>query len=515
MLKLILSAFALSLSTFQYCASAQTQRIDEFREVHIEDILEIETDEMVDSNREILPELKGFQKFTSPDHHEKVDWKVTEKEVEVDTSPLKGQSFSLIPWSTQKPEDFLSIEKWMADRSFKDKNPDWKIRLRELSQTEILGKLIQCRGTCEVFRGSNKAKVQHLSTLNEGDELRTGLNSSAWVFLMDGSLMRLGAETSISLIEFNLSDKAAFHFYRLNQGHVFWNSRTESEYIADLAPETDSFNLPLPIKEANQAHFEREIFKSQNDFERSLEFVKLDDSAALKQVKNLNELKLKNNKIGLFSSRMMMIAPNVSLLSDGASLDLIYRVGGKSYFKKRSNLENQNLKIQLRGYSQTDVSELTDPFWFEVAENGRNFSKAEDDLGYLEITELITKRIRTIEYARELWIEKYVAPILAQLGHKDKIAVQFGYKIWGDEGQKRFDFMFEYMRRIETSNLKAIDILLDKNEIHAKKGVGTEHFQSALNAYLLGLKKRYTDKRMQVREMTDLQYHVWVLRNGR
>jgi hypothetical protein len=97
MLKLILSAFAMSLSIFQYCASAQTQRIDEFREFHIEDILEIETDEMVDSNREILPELKGFQKFTSPDHHEKVDWKVTEKEVEVDTRPLKGQSFSLIP----------------------------------------------------------------------------------------------------------------------------------------------------------------------------------------------------------------------------------------------------------------------------------------------------------------------------------------------------------------------------------------------------------------------------------
>ena len=72
MFKLILSAFALSLSTFQYCASAQTQGIDQFREVHVEDILEIETDEMVDSEREILPELKGFQKFTSPDHHERV-----------------------------------------------------------------------------------------------------------------------------------------------------------------------------------------------------------------------------------------------------------------------------------------------------------------------------------------------------------------------------------------------------------------------------------------------------------
>jgi hypothetical protein len=95
------------------------------------------------------------------------------------------------------------------------------------------------------------------------------------------------------------------------------------------------------------------------------------------------------------------------------------------------------------------------------------------------------------------------------------MAIKHGFKIWGEEISKRFDFMLEYMRRIETTNLKSIELLLSKNEIQVEKGPGTNHFQAALDSYLFGLKKRYSNERSQVREMSDLQYYVWILRNGK
>ena len=515
MFKLILSAFAVSLWCLNQSAWGQTQRIDDFREVHVEDILEIENDELVDSQTEILPELKGFQNFTPPDHHQKNDWKVLEKEVQIDTKPIKGQQHSLIPWSSQVPEDFLSIEKWLAERSLKDKNPDWKLRLREFEHTENVGKILQCKGICEVHRGSMKAKVQHLSQLIEGDELKTGVDSSAWIYLMDGSLLRLGSETSVSLTEFNISKESAYHFYRLNQGHVFWHPRNNLEFGLDMAPETDYFNLPLLVREANQAFFERQIFQTQNDFERSHEIIKLEETAIKQQIQMLNELKVKNNKLSLIKSKMVFVAPNSSVISEGESFDLIYKIGGKAYLKRKNIDESHSFKLQLRGYSQTELSEIGELKWYEVSENGRAFSHAEADLGYLEITELLTKRIKTFELAREIWLEKYTAPILASIEKKDEMAVKHGYKLWDQDIAKRFDFLLEYVRRIETTNLKSIETLMSKNGIEVQKGVGTTHFQAALNSYMFGLKQRYSNKRIQVREMSDLQYYVWILRNGK
>ena len=194
---------------------------------------------------------------------------------------------------------------------------------------------------------------------------------------------------------------------------------------------------------------------------------------------------------------------------------MIYRLGSKAYFKRRTNDEGTSLLLQMRGYSVRDLTDINELKWYEVAENGRNFSLAENDLGHLEITELLTKRIKTFELAREIWIDQYTGPIFATIENKEKMAIKHGFKIWGEEISKRFDFMLEYMRRIETTNLKSIELLLSKNEIQVEKGPGTNHFQAALDSYLFGLKKRYSNERSQVREMSDLQYYVWILRNGK
>ena len=71
---------------------------------------------------------------------------------------------------------------------------------------------------------------------------------------------------------------------------------------------------------------------------------------------------------------------------------------------------------------------------------------------------------------------------------------------------------------METTNLKSMENLLAKLETNGEfnqKEMDDGHYQAALNSYLLQLKKRYINKRMQVREMNDLQYYVWILRNGK
>jgi hypothetical protein len=90
--------------------------------------------------------------------------------------------------------------------------------------------------------------------------------------------------------------------------------------------------------------------------------------------------------------------------------------------------------------------------------------------------------------------------------------------VWGTDIQQRQNFLLEYTRRMETTNLKSMENLLAKLETNGEfnqKEMDDGHYQAALNSYLLQLKKRYINKRMQVREMNDLQYYVWILRNGK
>ena len=98
------------------------------------------------------------------------------------------------------------------------------------------------------------------------------------------------------------------------------------------------------------------------------------------------------------------------------------------------------------------------------------------------------------------------------------MAINHGLVLWGDDLNRRFDFLVEYMRRIETTNLKSLDNLLIKiadNGRPEEKDISDLHYRASLKAYLTDLKKRYTKNYTQVREMNDLQYYIWILRHGK
>ena len=508
MKKLLWSAFAMSLIQHSLIAFGQKDVASDFSDGKEGMLLEL--------GAEVLPKLAGTQRFSPIDLHEKDSWNVRPKQVEVDSKPLRGQGHSLIPWHEIDPDSWLSVDLWLLHRNLKDKDPDWKMRLRNDRQTEHMGKVLQCRGKCEVYRGITKATVQHLSRIDEGDEFITGPDSIAWVYLIDGSLVRIGPSSSVSFQEINWSEGQVFILARLQKGHVFWHNRNPNDFPEELSPETDAISLPLLLREANAAWFERDLFQKQSEADRSIEMMTQERVVAKKQIKKINELRKLNNASKIPSTQVMMVAPNVTLVANGTSFDLFHSLGGKSHFKKRKGVEGNALNIQLRGYTEYDFTPITEEAWYEVETNGRAHSRVANTTGALEITELLTKRIKTLELAREFWMEKYTLPIVKSIEKPKELSTKHGYKLWNKDFAPRYDFLIEYTRRMETTNLKAMNNIMKKvegNVEYYQNEMGQEHYRSALNYYLLGLKNKYNNKNQQVQEMNDLQYYVWILRH--
>jgi len=501
--KLFLSAFAMSLMIHASFIRAQTESVDDF--------LGLET--------ELLPELKGPQRFTSPTYQEKIDWRVEEEKVIKDSSvPNKGQRYSIIPWSTLVADEWLSLDNWLIQREVKDATPDWKIRLRHVEHKEIVGKVLQCHGRCHVFRGINKSTAQHLSRIHEGDEFVTDKDSVAWIYMMDGTLLRLSPESSVSLQEINLSPKEFFYLIRLNQGHIFWHPRQKKEFTKDLSPETDSLSLPLMVRESNLQFFERLIYNRQNTQQRLMEFIDLDENAILEQFKSLNGLRIENDKVITTSTNVMLVTPSGTISSINTSFDAVYTLGAEAFFKVRENNPEKKMLLNLRGYLSDNQNEILDEFWYKIESNGRSFSKLEEIPGTLQVLELLTKRIKTIELAREIWVKQFTLPMFPLLPYPEKMAVEFGYTVWGENLQERLKFLSEYTRRVETTNLKSINNLLARLEGTDQKvnnQITESLYRQSLKHYLLGLKSKYDNKKIRVREMSDVQYYVWILRNGK
>ena len=501
--KLILSAFAVSLISLSTQILAKSQTSENFFEIE----------------SELLPELTGDQRFTSPDLHQDESWKVRSEEVVIDLPvPNKGQGYSIIPWSDLDAQDWLSYDQWQIERRFKDVTPDWKIRLREASHTELMGKVLRCRGTCSIYRGANKSNAQYLSQVLEGDEFKTGPDSVAWIYLLDGSLLRLSSETSVSLQEMNFSKNQILVVTRLNEGHVFWHPRQKNEFLPDSGPETDSFSLPLMVREANQQFFERQIFKNQNDQERTSEVMVLDERAMELQFKVLNEIKKENDLAVTIPTKLIMVSPNGTLITQGPSFDMVHLAGSESFFKKRATTQGDVFNLHLRGYTNSGVFEITENHWFRIEADGKVFTRLDNPSGPLEILELLTRRIKSIELAREIWTRDFTIPVMKSLSSPESLAKDHGYTLWGEELEKRFNFLVEYTRRIETTNLRSIENLFTKRQTFGrvmKKELSDDHYRKSLNHYLLGLKSRYDKNKMNVREMSELKYYVWILKNGK
>lgn len=479
-----------------------------FDEINLDDLEEIGTEHVIDYS------MTGGAKLEPWSESRQIEKAFGEYKKD-GAIIYKNQTNSLVFWNEVDTEKWLSFNEWRLDAEIKDKNKNWEELYRNNKQVEMVGRIISCRGDCFALRGVNKYRIEYLSQIFEGDELETGENSVMWVFVNDGTIVRISSDSSVSFLELNISLKKSFSRARLNKGHIFWHHRNKEKLENNFSPETDAHNLPLRNIEANQEYFERKIANEKKDIEQLNEVLFLDENAIKSQISKINELREKHKTDLTFSSNSMVVLPNGTINFSDSSIDFFYRPGGKSYFKKRVGTE---CELVLRGFGELDKKLIENNDWYEISPDGREAHEISEANSTLNILELITKRIKTIELGRELWVQKYTSRIFSVISEKKKLAEWYGYSSWQeDDLNKRIDFLTTDTKRIETANLKSIENLTEKyqNDKNINEESEMKFYHFSLNQYLMGLKKRFAVEKTQVREMSDLQYYLWTLKNGK
>ncbi len=412
------------------------------------------------------------------------------------------QNYDLIDWKKLNVEYWGDLATWKSERELKDQYPRWKVAFKQRALVELVGRFVDCVGECLSFRADGHAHMQYRSAIMEGDEIQTGKDSYAWIFLMDGTLVRLSPNTSISFKEINISsDRFLFHA-RLNYGNMLWMSRFRDKVEANNDRETDSLFLPLAYYEVNPPS------RIQMPKEDDLYAFLIEDNTNLGQYIRLNNLLEENNKLmAQKRSTVFLTMPNGSLMAESPMVEMVALERGKSYLKNRSfkmyNPEaapEQKATFFFRGLLNREESEVALDTWYEVDADGRSISPYDAaDLNF-SFGEYLTKRIPSLMLAREMMIKDYSLPLFDPKIDEVKLAGET-YRMWNgpnkladDEIQKRLDFLKEYTRREETT-LQGVARLF--NERLKERGdelpttvYSDEFFARAVNHFIMTGNKR-------------------------
>ncbi len=448
-------------------------------------------------------------------------WSVKPSKIDVDKIAYRGQGKSLINWEELEEKKWLDFHYWKHQRMQRDKDPTWKIKLRDSSHVEKLGKVIKCIGECKLFRGEKSVNSQFRSRIVEGDEFITSEESYAWICFADGSLLRISPKTSITFNEINISKSSFLYYLRLNHGYVHWQVRNLGKYKTQNLAESDLMFQPLMEKEANREHFSRLEFQKL-PYEDKMQYELETNKGHKSQYAKLNELLLENNKeIEKKDTTVFLTVPNATYIAKNAHFDTYYSLNGKGHFRYKDKLEGiektdirkSEVTALFRGYTNRNEEKLEQNVWYEVDEKGREINSSEINIKQYKPLDLFVKRTPSIHIAREHFIRESFSFLFDNHLTDKSMAEKYGYRLWdsvaSDESKQRMVFLKEYTRRIETTNLRSMqkvfkgieDMPLDK-----------EFYSKALNKHIYGLKKLSNEKRSVIPEMNEVQYHIWTLK---
>lgn len=388
--------------------------------------------------------------FVSPDQQLK----------KIERIDYMGERASLINWSEIKEDEFLSIREWKKRLKLKEKTPKWRQNLQERRLREKVGFVLECVGECRLYRGLGYAKVDYLSTIREGDEILTMKNSYLWAYLLDGTLVRMSPDGSLSLKEINVGKEENFLFARLNAGNILWWSRDKRQYTAKDYKETDSLFLPLSMYVANPKDASTKI--NEEDL---FAYLSHDEGHEKKYVR-LNKLIEESNKTFSKDTLSFLVMPNGTVVGKNLVAEFIVLTGNNSYVKLRDDLQvglsgddqkAHEANFFYRGFRNTKTEKLEKGNWYEIDSKGRNISQYENTKRFA-MGEFITKNIPSILIARELFFQKYSSFFHEELSSRE-LAEKHGYRLWSSSSDpsgelfQRVSFLKEYTRRIETTNL--------------------------------------------------------------
>ena len=419
---------------------------------------------------------------------------------EVAATEFKDQKQSVTNWGSIPLNSFLSFKEWKEESDIRDQVPEWEKIIRERNHRELVGRVYQCIGTCRIDRGDSFFNGSHRTALYEGDEIQTLGDSYVWIFLFDGTMVRLSPRSSITFNELNIGEKENFLNARFNAGNILWLSRYEHLFTETNVRETDVTFFPYAEYESLPVT-EKKLYMEDDLIELISE-----NKSQVKHYKTLNETIAENNKRTMGKpTYAFLVAPNATLMGVSPSVEVVSLIGGKTFFKKRSSQTlgldvkdemPNDLYLQLRGFENKTLTTIQEDLWITVDEKGRNYAQAED-MKWLDVGEFITKRIPSIMHGREIFLKRYSEFAFRKIYDPVVLAKNDGYRLWGklqsSEGEKkadlelRLEFLKEYFRRAETSNLLASSRFRERFEKRGEKNVTTEYgnyfFITALNKY--------------------------------
>ena len=405
-----------------------------------------------------------------------------------------GQKRSLIEWDKIEADEWLSLTNWKIETAQKDSSPDWEQILRERRLVQLMGKALECVGECRVYQGTKFNSLNFRSSLYQGDDIVTLKESYLWIYLMDGTMVRLSPESSITLREINIGTDEVMIQVRLNSGNILWLGRNQLPFEVTEGRETDTLFLPLSFYEANPEL--KMVDVNQADLFSWIE----KDRTFEKQLERLNLLVEENNKvIKEKKSYAFLVMPNGSVFGENIQAEFIILLGGESYVKSRlpahmnqkSESATQNLTFFFRGFENTREMPLEPDQWYEIEPRGRSISAYEAPSLY-GIGEFITARIPSILIARELMLKQYSEFVFTEMSAYE-LAFNHGYRQWGSfkeaasDMSQRLSFLKEHTRRIETTQLltsaRFKEILEERGETMESMSYSARFFNLALVDY--------------------------------
>ncbi|MBT4791443.1 MAG: hypothetical protein HON90_07720 [Halobacteriovoraceae bacterium] len=450
------------------------------------------------------------------------DFEVKPMKLDEDEFKYKGQSRETTQWATLKDYEWFDFKLWAKDRDIKDKDLVWKKRIRDLTNAELVGRVLKCVGVCTSYRGSKENLAEFQTNLREGDEFKTDPDSFAWILLIDGSILRVSSKSSVTLQEINLSREKSFVILRVNQGQIQFQSRLMGEFEKLNQPESDLGFNPFQVLQANREYYSIHEYRKMNKDER-VRYAIAKHPGYDSQYDKLNQLMKKNDK--LFENRdthFFIYSPNISIEGVNTNVSLFYEPNGVSYFRLDDSYKYFNKKdfrisfnkVYFRGHQNLAEMEPDNKKWYQMDKTGSTISEEKSEkTPLLSASIAFLNRIPSIHLAREIWLEKYSFDFLKAQQTPRELAEMHGYRLWDftnkEEIKKRLYFVKEYTRRIETTNLISLRGLLQSKK---NEDFNPSYYAMSMRKHYNQVRNRYRSEKLKIREMSDTHYYLWTLK---
>lgn len=431
-------------------------------------------------------------------------WSSSEFVLDKDKKIFKKHHKSLIEWEKTDARRWLDLDAWIKSRDYKDKNKNWKVEKRIKTHKELVGTIVQCLGECKVYGKFGGSLGRFKTKIYEGDEVQTFEKSSAWIVLMDGSLIRLSAFSSIAFFEINFSKKESMVSYRLNRGHVFVSSRSKLfDYSTDLM-QTDTAFFPLHYIEANQEYYMRREYVKLNAQEQMKYALELNPGATLLQSR-LNKL-INENPQKRKTTHLVVSANNTIIIRDG-EFHLFYETRGEANFYAQ---RAENIQLGLRGYTNEERSELEVKKYYKISKKGDSFDEDNSLIDNFSVIRYLVSRIPSIYMAREIELTDFYKV----LKNEDvRLGLDYNYFEWDDDKLKtHIDELVEYSRRIETTNLTVMEKYFKSSKT---EGFDTKYYQHTYSLQLANLSNKNYEELEKIKSLDKARYYLWVMENGK